>query len=85
MLWLVAALPFFFSTLEEYYTDCLYLPPINGVNEGGLFAVLTMVFTGFVGNDFWANSVILFGEEFIYGQLLVYAFFFSTFGFVLIR
>lgn len=44
---------FHFSTLEEYYTGGLFLPPCNGVTDGSLGVFLLFIFMTIVGNDFW--------------------------------
>lgn len=48
---------FHFPTLEEYYTGTLYLPPINGVGEGSVFAMILYFITGFTGNGIWATEM----------------------------
>ena len=44
---------FHFSTLEEYYTGGLFLPPMNGVTDGSAGVFLTFIVMTIFGNDFW--------------------------------
>lgn len=44
---------FHFSTLEEYYTGGLFLPPGNGVTDGSLAVFMTFIFMAIAGNEFW--------------------------------
>jgi len=48
---------FHFATLEEYYTGTLFLPPINGVGEGSVFAMILYTISGFTGNGIWASEM----------------------------
>ena len=45
---------FHFTTLEEYYLGTLVLPMFNAVSDGSLLVIVVLVFTGSIGNDFWA-------------------------------
>lgn len=54
---ITACIPFFTTTLEEYYTNLMYLPIINGAAEGCFLVSLVFIFTGFVGNDFWIQDL----------------------------
>lgn len=74
--WLMISITFFFHTLEQYYTGVLYLPIINGVGEGTLFACIIMIFTSIVGQNFWLNNVELFGRLFRYSEII------TTFAFI---
>jgi ethanolaminephosphotransferase len=57
MIWLMAALPFYLNTWEEYYTGELVLPVVNGVNEGTAMACFFMTLTAIIGRDFWFYKV----------------------------
>jgi ethanolaminephosphotransferase len=46
---LLGSFPFYFSTLEEYYTDMMYLPIINGAVEGLLIVNGIFLFAGLFG------------------------------------
>eukprot|EP00352_Strombidinopsis_acuminata_P002918 CAMPEP_0176385838 /NCGR_PEP_ID=MMETSP0126-20121128/35464_1 /TAXON_ID=141414 ORGANISM="Strombidinopsis acuminatum, Strain SPMC142" /NCGR_SAMPLE_ID=MMETSP0126 /ASSEMBLY_ACC=CAM_ASM_000229 /LENGTH=84 /DNA_ID=CAMNT_0017752427 /DNA_START=470 /DNA_END=724 /DNA_ORIENTATION=+ len=48
---------FHLPTLEEYYSGTLYLPPINGVGEGSVFAMILYLITGFTGSGLWATEL----------------------------
>ena len=49
LLFLTAALPFFTTTLEEYYTHVLYLPIINGAAEGCFMVGFIFILTSILG------------------------------------
>lgn len=49
---------FHFVTLEEYYSGYLYLPIFNGVSDGSIFLIALSIFTGLVGNNYWATPWI---------------------------
>ncbi|EAS06711.3 CDP-alcohol phosphatidyltransferase (macronuclear) [Tetrahymena thermophila SB210] len=53
------AIPFYITTLEEYYTDIMYLPLINGAAEG-CFAVGFFIFvSGLYGPEFWGVDFLM--------------------------
>lgn len=70
LLWLMVSVTFFFNTWEEYETDVLDFPIINGVSEGTLFAVATCISTAFLGQDFWLQTYDFYGL-YKYNQLMV--------------
>jgi ethanolaminephosphotransferase len=43
---MVAVFPFYFVTLESYYTGEMNFPPINGVDEGSVAILLIAIYTG---------------------------------------
>jgi len=47
---------FHFSTLEEYYVGTLVLPMFNGVSDGSLPIIILLIFTGVIGNTWWAED-----------------------------
>lgn len=47
-------LPFYFATLEEYYTGGLFLGLGNGVTDGSAAIYAVFIATGFLGSEFWA-------------------------------
>jgi ethanolaminephosphotransferase len=61
VIWLMAAHTFYLCTWEEYQTDRLDFPCFHGVSEGTFAAMGTMLFTAFVGQDFWITPVDVFG------------------------
>jgi ethanolaminephosphotransferase len=77
-LWLMASIPFMTCTWEEYHTNKLDLPPISGVGEGCFLAAAVILFTAFIGQDFWLTRVELFGEIYQLSNLLVVTFFCSS-------
>jgi ethanolaminephosphotransferase len=58
----VAAIGFFATTFETYATKVFYLPKINAVNEGMLSIQATILFTAYIGPEFWL------GESFGYNR-----------------
>lgn len=58
LFWFFIAFPFFMCTWEQNITGFLYLPVINGVSEGSLLALIAMIFTGIMGQDFWVIEVV---------------------------
>lgn len=55
--------PFFFATLEEYYTGALFLPVGNGVTDGSALLILINILTGYLGSEVWLAKVSVFGLE----------------------
>ena len=47
---MIAIFPFYFVTLEQYYTGEMNFPPINGVDEGSVVITLCAIITGYYGN-----------------------------------
>ncbi|CAO2832459.1 unnamed protein product [Amaranthus hypochondriacus] len=54
--WVIAAIPFFGATWENYFTNVLILPVINGPTEGLMLIYLCHFFTTFVGAEWWARQ-----------------------------
>ena len=54
---ITAYMVFQFTTLEEYYLGTLKLPILNGVSDGSLIVIILLIFTGVVGNTWWAVEV----------------------------
>ena len=50
-----ALIPFFYTTLEEYYVGGLYLPSVNLVNDGPLILEGAILLTIFKGTVFWTQ------------------------------
>ena len=44
-------------TLEHYYMGILVMPPGNGVSDGAFPIVIASIYSGIVGNNFWATPV----------------------------
>lgn len=49
---------FFFTTLEEYFTDIMYFPIIHGVSEGTLCACAAMIIAGIHGGMFYSETQV---------------------------
>jgi hypothetical protein len=57
-LFMIALFPFYFVTMEQYYTGEMNFPPINGVDEGSVFVLIMSFVTAFYGNmELWAQIV----------------------------
>ncbi|XP_026436273.1 choline/ethanolaminephosphotransferase 1-like isoform X1 [Papaver somniferum] len=54
--WVIAAVPFYGATWENYFTNTLLLPVVNGPTEGLMLIYLTHVFTFFVGAEWWVQQ-----------------------------
>lgn len=51
---MIALFPFYFVTMEQYYTGEMNFPPINGVDEGSIVISGLAIITAFVGNmELW--------------------------------
>ncbi|EGR30174.1 hypothetical protein IMG5_139110 [Ichthyophthirius multifiliis] len=55
---LCGSVPFFITTLDEYYTDIMYLPLINGAAEGCFSIGVVYLFTAYMGNEYWLKDSI---------------------------
>lgn len=74
----VTIIPAYAAVWETYQLKGMFLPIINGPNEGLLSVCLTFIWTGFVGSDWWQVEQ-LWG--YTRAQLLVrYCFFFGVFA-----
>lgn len=59
VVYLIGCLPFFFTTLEEYYTNALILPVINGPCEGCLTIGMFFLITAINGCNYWNENDFL--------------------------
>lgn len=55
-MWFMACGAFFFTTLEEYFTDIMYFPMIHGVSEGTLCACAGMIVVGIKGSNYYIDT-----------------------------
>jgi ethanolaminephosphotransferase len=58
LMWLMACGAFFFTTLEEYFTEIMYFPLLHGVSEGTVCACVGMMFASFNGGE-WYNTTLV--------------------------
>jgi len=75
-MWIYLALttpqmPFYFTTLEEYYTGGLFLGPCNGVTDGSIVLIAVFLFTAVVGNSWWTSTFMLGNLELSYSKALL--------------
>jgi len=67
----ISTLPFYFVLLEQYYTDEMNFPPINGVDEGSLFYFCMSMCSGYFGAmAFWGQEFVVFGNKVPLNMLL---------------
>lgn len=59
MVYLIGAFPFYFTTLEEYYTNQINLPLINGPNEGCVLIASFFIFTGIFGIELFILLLLI--------------------------
>jgi hypothetical protein len=83
MIWLMTSITFFYCTWEEFHTESLDLPVINGVNEGCYLACGIMILTAVLGQGIWLNKIEIFQHTYQYNQLLIYISFYSSLIFTL--
>lgn len=48
-----STMPFYFATLEQYYTGELILQVVNGVDDGSLVYIFACFLTAYIGSDFY--------------------------------
>ena len=53
----LAMIPFYMSTWEEYHTGILYLGYLNGPTEGLIVSSLTMILSGVFGPQIWRTEL----------------------------
>ncbi|XP_021772533.1 choline/ethanolaminephosphotransferase 1-like [Chenopodium quinoa] len=56
LFWVIAAVPFYGATWENYFTNILILPVVNGPTEGLMLIYFCHFFTTFVGAEWWAQQ-----------------------------
>ena len=55
---MIALFPFYFVTMEQYYTGEMNFPPINGVDEGSILITGLSFITAYYGNvELWAQEI----------------------------
>ena len=55
---MIALWPFYFVTMEQYYTGEMNFPPINGVDEGSLVITGLSFISAYYGNvEFWTQQI----------------------------
>eukprot|EP01016_Furgasonia_blochmanni_P057039 TRINITY_DN983_c0_g1_i20.p1 TRINITY_DN983_c0_g1~~TRINITY_DN983_c0_g1_i20.p1 ORF type:complete len:315 (+),score=41.70 TRINITY_DN983_c0_g1_i20:465-1409(+) len=70
--YLVGTGTFYAATLEEYYVNGLFLPVINGANEGVLCMISTYIVTAIYGTSIWTNTYWKFtGSQWLLGYFIL--------------
>ena len=60
---MIALWPFYFVTMEQYYTGEMNFPPINGVDEGSIVITGLSFVSAYYGNvEFWTQQVDVPGD-----------------------
>ncbi|KAF9592854.1 hypothetical protein IFM89_017819 [Coptis chinensis] len=54
--WVISAIPFYGATWENFFTDTLTLPVVNGPTEGLMLIYMSHFFTTFVGAEWWIQD-----------------------------
>ncbi|OVA14339.1 CDP-alcohol phosphatidyltransferase [Macleaya cordata] len=54
--WVIAAVPFYGATWENFFTNTLTLPVVNGPTEGLMLIYLAHFFTFLVGAEWWIQQ-----------------------------
>jgi len=63
--YLIAMVPFYAATWEEYYVEGLHLPLINGPNEGLVGLIGLYLISGVTGTDIWTSQIGPFQANFL--------------------
>ena len=66
LVYLFTSVPFFLANWEEYETDMMDLPAINGIDEGAFLMTGLFLITSFIGGDYWKQKINLFGNGELY-------------------
>lgn len=69
-IWFISLVPFFIGTWAQYHVGCLRFGYVNGVDEGLILVVIVYLISGFFGNCFWGEELILGCTR---GETLVFA------------
>lgn len=72
LVFFIGQIPFYLCTWEELHVGSLNLPCFNGVDEGNHIFSGLMIFTAFVGQDFWIKEVPLFGSAIRLNSITVF-------------
>lgn len=70
VMFILGTMTFYSTTIEELYTNKMFLPLVNGASEGCFLIGIFMFFTGYVGTGWWLGES--FGLE---RRDLMFAFF----------
>ena len=58
----VSMLPFFYATMEQYYTGTLIMQTINGVDDGSVVYFFVCLVSAYYGAEYlWAPEYSYFG------------------------
>ncbi|PIA57509.1 hypothetical protein AQUCO_00600317v1 [Aquilegia coerulea] len=55
--WVISAVPFYGATWENYFTNTLTLPVLNGPTEGLMLIYMSHLFTAIVGAEWWSQHL----------------------------
>ena len=72
---LVSTLPFFYATLEQYYTGKLVLGPINGIDEGSFVFIGLCFISGYYGSaNLMTQEFLILGSSLKLSEILHHIF-----------
>lgn len=61
LMWFMACGAFFFTTLEEYFTEIMYFPIMHGVSEGTVCACVGMIYASINGGEWYNKTMVDLG------------------------
>jgi len=68
----VSTIPFYFVLLEQYYTNVMYFPIINAVDDGVFFYLWLAISAGLYGSDWWTEKHEFYGFSGTKSEIAVY-------------
>ena len=69
--WIATTFPFYFATIEQYYTGELILQIIDGVDDGSILLIVGCFISAAWGTSFWNNKYSFYGSTPIAGNEIV--------------
>ncbi|CDW86468.1 cdp-alcohol phosphatidyltransferase family protein [Stylonychia lemnae] len=67
-----STLPFYFATIEQYYTGELILQVVNGIDDGSFLYIFICFAGGYYGpKELFLSQINIFGYEITYSYLLI--------------
>lgn len=58
---ITSTFPFYFATLEQYYTGELVMQEVNGVDDGSIPYIVFCFISAIYGCPFWSQEISFFG------------------------
>ena len=60
---LISLIPFYYGTVEQYYTGELIMQVVNGVDDGSLVYILCCILSGLYGGHIWTHRWDVMGHD----------------------